>query len=177
MELNALPSTDRCGQTLTYTWQQTAGPDVNLTNPNGALASFVPGEDGAYSFTVTVSNGIFSDEQTVQIGVGETVVTDCPRVDAGTDQEVREGASSLCLDGAGSASASGLPLDFEWFQIDGVEVEFSNPFVSKPCIQVPQDVCGDHVLVFELTVTEPGGCRRTDSIAVAVTEYEKMSIR
>ncbi|PWW12208.1 MULTISPECIES: S8 family serine peptidase [Pseudidiomarina] len=68
VQLDASGSTDADGDTLTYSWSQTSGPSVSLTNASQAIASFVvPGleEDSNVSFTVTVSDGMASSEQTV----------------------------------------------------------------------------------------------------------------
>jgi hypothetical protein len=55
--LNGCNSYDPLGETLTYTWLQTGGPSVSLTNPTSCNPSFTPGAPGTtYNFRLTVTN-------------------------------------------------------------------------------------------------------------------------
>jgi hypothetical protein len=55
--LNGCNSYDPLGETLTYTWLQTGGPNVSLTNPTTCNPSFTPGATGTtYNFRLTVTN-------------------------------------------------------------------------------------------------------------------------
>jgi hypothetical protein len=55
--LNGCNSYDPLGETLTYTWLQTGGPQVSLTNPATCNPTFTPGANGTtYNFRLTVTN-------------------------------------------------------------------------------------------------------------------------
>ncbi len=171
--LDGSASTDPDGDALTYLWQQTCGPvNVNLTNPNGAMASFVPQVKGVYCFTLTVSDGCNSDEDTVQIPVFSDPDIGRPLANAGSDFTVNEGERSICLTGINSADPNGRPLTFSWMQLSGREVSLSNPFVAEVCFDAPEDVCGDQSLVFELTVVNDIQLRDKDEVAVTVRDLD-----
>lgn len=70
--LSAAGSTDPDGDTLTYSWAQTAGPSVTLSGANTVSASFTApavNEDTTFTFQVTVSDGEFSDTASVSVVV------------------------------------------------------------------------------------------------------------
>lgn len=74
--------TDPDGDTLTFAWQQTAGTAVTLTNANAATATFTaPATAGTLTFQLTVSDGIASDTDSVDV-----VVTTTPAPPATTPQ-------------------------------------------------------------------------------------------
>ncbi len=169
VELSAQASTDLNGTSLTYLWQQTSGPNVDMTNPNGPETSFVPNEKGVYCFALTVSNGSFSDEDTVCISVAGNGSCGSTIASAGANDIVNENRM-ICLDGGNSANQAGLPLGYEWAKISGPETQLPSPFDEKLCITAP-DVCGDQMLVFELTVTtEDFNCRATDEVVITIRD-------
>jgi len=64
------------GDSLTYAWEQTAGPNVVLSDPNIAQPSFTSpdvaiGSPAVLSFQLTVNDGIASNNDTVNITVLE----------------------------------------------------------------------------------------------------------
>lgn len=68
--LSAAGSTDPDGDVLTYSWTQTAGPTVTLAGSNSATATFTaPNQTAALTFSVTVSDGEFSDSAAVTVNV------------------------------------------------------------------------------------------------------------
>lgn len=72
VSLSAAGSTDVDGDTLTYSWIQTAGPSVSLTGATSASAGFVAPEFAAninLTFSVTVSDGFESNTATTSVMV------------------------------------------------------------------------------------------------------------
>jgi len=72
VSLDASSSTDADGDTLSYSWTQSSGVMVSLTDPTSAIASFTAPEvanDEVLSFTVTVSDGTDSSAATVETTV------------------------------------------------------------------------------------------------------------
>lgn len=65
--------TDVDGDTLTYSWQQTAGHTVTIADGNAAVATVANAneESGTLTFEVTVSDGNLSSTATVSISVAE----------------------------------------------------------------------------------------------------------
>ena len=69
--LDGRESTDPDGQSLSYTWVQTAGPTVSLDTELQVMALFEPRAAGTYSFELTVSDGALADSAQAQLEVLE----------------------------------------------------------------------------------------------------------
>ena len=95
--LTGLASTDPEGQSLTYTWVQTSGPTVTLSNANAAQPTFTAPEgltNSTVQFALTVSDGTnTSSVDTVAITINAD--NDAPSANAGADQTVTEGAVEI----------------------------------------------------------------------------------
>ncbi|MEW5945552.1 MAG: PKD domain-containing protein [bacterium] len=65
--LSGAGSSDPDGDTLTYSWEQTAGPTVQLSTTSGVSTTFSPGVTGTYIFKLTVNDGHFSRADTVSV--------------------------------------------------------------------------------------------------------------
>ena len=109
------------GQPLTFSWQQTGGPAVQLQSTTSSSTSFAPPSVSAettLTFTVTVSDGEHQASDTVSITIQPNRP---PTVNAG-DQSVLEDLSRqiLGLSGGGS-DPDQCPLTFSWVQVGGPE--------------------------------------------------------
>lgn len=62
------------GETLTYAWTQTGGPNVTLANANTATASFTPTQADTYTFTLTVSDSLATNTDTVTVTVQQAPI-------------------------------------------------------------------------------------------------------
>ena len=123
-------SSDPDGDDLTYTWRQTAGPEVDLYNAASATPAIVPVEPGTYVFALVVSDGITvskADEVEVRV-VGRNTP---PVADAGGDQTVEVG-DVVVLDGSGSSDVDEDVLIYSWTQTSGSAVQLSDPAASAP---------------------------------------------
>lgn len=82
VHLNGLNSSDPDGDTLTYLWTQSQGPQtVALVNANSGVAAFVAPAAGTYIFTLTVNDGKASDEDTVKVEVVNQLPSNKVRLD------------------------------------------------------------------------------------------------
>ena len=73
--LDASGSTDPEGDTLSYAWAQTSGPSVTLSSATAASVTFTAPSSSSPStvaFTLTLSDGVSSVEETVSVSVGAT---------------------------------------------------------------------------------------------------------
>ena len=62
--------TDADGDTLTYDWSQTGGPDANLTQTSKSFLSFLPQKAGNYTFQLVVNDGeVDSEASSVMVTV------------------------------------------------------------------------------------------------------------
>ncbi len=157
--------TDPEGQNLQYTWVQTGGPPVELSDPHAVNPTFTAPNVSAptpITFELHVSDGQHTSVDTVTIHVaGEN---DAPVVDAGTDQEVDAGAA-VRLYGSG-ADPEGEAVTYQWFQTSGPTVALSDPTAPRPTFVAPQGLANTE-LTFELRVSD-GRHESTDTVTVRV---------
>jgi hypothetical protein len=155
-----------------YSWQQTGGnPSVTLTDANTAKASFIApivGPEGtSLTFQLTVGYGYsFSDTDTTIVNVA--FVNDPPTADAGPDKNVDE-ETTVTLDGSNSSDPDDGIESYRWKQIAGPSVSLSDPEAVQPTFLAPNVSEDGTSLTFELTVTDTGGLKATDTTTVNVT--------
>jgi hypothetical protein len=158
-----------------YFWEQTGGsPSVILKDVNTAKTSFIApivGPEGTsltLQLTVDYSfpNGfIFSDTDTAIVNV--LFVNDPPTADAGPDQNVEE-EITVTLDGSNSSDPDDGIESYRWKQVAGPSVSLSDPEAVQPTFLAP-NVGPDGVsFTFELTVTDVGGLKASDTAIVNV---------
>jgi hypothetical protein len=167
--LNAADSADLDGDALTFAWNQTEGPLVELINALTANPSFAAPDVGAngakLAFQVTVDDGyggVTSDEVRVNV----QYVNRAPVANAGNDQTPNEG-SLVTLDGTGSDPDENA-LAFSWTQVGGPLVELSDMYAQNPTFIAPAVTRAEDDLVFQLTVNDPYGGTAVDDVKVHV---------
>ena len=163
------------GFIIAYFWQHTGGsPSVTLTDANTAKASFIApivGPEGtSLTFQLTVIyyyyGYIFSDTDTTIVNV--LFVNNPPVADAGPDQNVEE-ETTVTLDGSNSSDPDDGIESYRWKQVAGPSVTLSNPQAAKPTFLAPNVSEDGTSLTFELTVTDTGSLKATDTTTVNVT--------
>ena len=125
--LDGSASSDPDEDPITFSWEQLSGPNVALSNPTSAMASFTSpevSEDTTLIFQLTVSDGQLSDQDQVSILVTSENLP--PVADAGPDQEVEERAE-VFLDGRASSDPNGDAISFQWEQLSGPLVTIAAP--------------------------------------------------
>jgi hypothetical protein len=139
-----------------FSWAQVAGtPAVTLANASTSIASFTaPAVSTTLTFRLTVQ-GPGGPKTTDEVVTVAAIAP--PRANAGPPQSVLSG-STVTLDGSGSTGAS----SFKWVQTGGVAATLSSTTVAKPTFTMPNTA---DPLVFQLTVTGPGG---TDVASVQI---------
>jgi MYXO-CTERM domain-containing protein len=164
--LDGSGSTDPDGDPLTFAWAQTAGPTVTLTSAGGAVASFTPPPAAAtatlLSFRLTVSDGISSSTDSVDVTVG---ANHAPLANPGMAVMVGSG-SVVMLDGSASSDADGDPLTFTWSQTAGPQVTLTG---TGPLARFTAPVVGAETpLTFSLKVSD-GLSETTATVTVTVS--------
>ncbi len=158
--------TDPDGDTLSYSWTQTAGTPVTLSGANTASPTFTAPQvtaDTVLTFSLTVSDGTLSATDTVSITVRN--MNRAPTANAGADQTVDEG-SAVALSGSGT-DPDGDTLSYAWTQTAGPGVALSGANTATPGFTAP-NVTADTVLTFTLTVSD-GTLSATDTVSITVS--------
>jgi hypothetical protein len=131
------------------------------------------GPDGVsftFELTVTDVGGLKATDTTI---VNVIWMNDPPVANAGADQTVLE-KSTVTLDGSNSSDPDDGIASYQWKQVAGPSVTFSDPKDDQPTFEAPSfDDNDDQPLVFELIVTDDGGLQSSDSTNVSVSNFEK----
>ncbi len=153
-------ASDPDGDTISYMWNQTAGPTVALSDDAASSPTFTaPSSAGILTFELTVSDGYDTDTDTVTI----TVVNRPPVASAGADQTVRFG-DTVTLDGSASTDPDGDAITYVWKETSGTGVKLSDTTVQSPTFTAPGSAA---TLTFELTVSD-GEFSSTGTVTITV---------
>ncbi len=157
----------------TYAWTQVRGPRVKLSNPSAANPTFTAPDmedDGAaliFRLTVTDTAGL-SDTDTTIVNISLVVSGNLsPMADAGGDQRVIPG-DTVTLDGSDSSDPDDGISTYAWTQMSGPSVTLSDPSAANPTFVAPAVGPEGATLIFQLTVTDHGGLKATDTCAIQV---------
>jgi len=160
--LDGTGSSDPQGESLTYTWTQVDGPEVELDDEGSPTPGFTaPDGPTTLVFELEVCNESgLCDTDTVTVTVGLLP----PVADAGPDQLVNEGEATR-LDATGSTDPQGAALTYTWTQTGGPAVDLDDPSSADPSFTAPD---GPATLVFEVEVCNESGLCDTDTVTVTV---------
>ena len=159
--LDGSGSTHSTGGVIGYSWTQTSGPTVTLSNNGvGVQPTFTaPASSATLVFSLqAVGSGITGGTDTVTITVSER-----PTANAGSDQEVASG-SIVTLDGSGSTDPESDSLTYSWTRIAGPTVQLSNNGDVQPTFTAPT---GPATITLRLEVND-GTSKSTDSVIITV---------
>jgi len=106
--------TDDDGDPLTYSWKQTGGPPLNLTNLSSPSFTFSPNRSGTYRFQVKAYDGYLSSAPAL---FNATVSNRAPGVVTGPDIFRMKGESATLL--ATTQDPDSDLLSYEWTQVSG----------------------------------------------------------
>jgi tetratricopeptide (TPR) repeat protein len=148
------------GDTLTYSWIQTAGPNVTLNGANSPIATFTAPSNNISSDTALIFKLTVKDSKNAT-GVDDVKVTDKyipppnqpPTANAGVDQTVNAG-DNVHLDGTKSKDPDGSIASYSWKQVGGPAVTLDGANTAAPTFTAPSNISSSVVLVFGLTVTD-----------------------
>jgi VCBS repeat-containing protein len=168
-------SFDTEGESITYQWDQIAGPPVTLSDPQTANPTFTAptvggpgGESLVFRLTVTDEEAAQAIDTAI-VNVTLPLANRPPEADAGTDQNVEEG-ETVTLNGSNSFDPDGDNLSYQWDQIAGPPVTLlPDPTAEKPTFTAPFVESAGLSSTFELTVTDTNGLQATDTSIVNVT--------
>ena len=121
-----------------------------------------------FELTVTDENGLTSTDACIVNVCGQN---EPPTANAGSAIEVSSG-QSVVLDGTGSLDDGGT-LTYSWLQTEGPAVTLTDAGSDKPEFISPAVGPEGASLTFQLTVTDQGGLKDTDSCIVNVTSQNQ----
>ena len=139
-------------------------------DPATRTLSGTPTTVGSYAFTYRAddADATRTDADAALLTFAVTVhrPNRTPTPVAGADQAVLPGVP-VTLDGSASSDPDGHTLAFAWSQTAGEPVTLTGAATARPSFVAPWQP-GD--LVFELTVTDPGGLSASDTVIVTVRD-------
>lgn len=159
-------SSDPNGDSLTFQWTQTDGPDVTLAGAGSARAAFTaPSEAAILAFELRVEDPDGNtDTDNVIITVTANPGNRPPLADAGPDRSVRHG-QRVTLNGAGSSDPDEDFLTFQWSQSAGTMVTLEDADTATPAFTAPGE---NATLTFQLRVRDPFDAEDIDVVVVTV---------
>jgi K319L-like, PKD domain/Bacterial Ig domain/Calcineurin-like phosphoesterase len=178
--LDGTKSTDEDGKLVSYKWEQTDGPKVDIMNSDEAKASFnAPSlsEDSKLVFKLTViddQDASNSDDVTIDVTKIENIP---PKAEAGRNQKASAN-TEVTLDGTKSTDEDGKLVSYKWEQTDGPKVDIMNSDEAKASFNAPS-LSEDSKLVFKLTVIDDQDASDSDDVSIEVksnTESESNEV-
>ncbi len=169
--LDGSNSRDTDGQIAAYSWRQTRGSPMTLSDTSEAQPTFtaldgdLAGQALMFELTVTDNSGLTGTDQ---VTVNITSENLPPVADAGPDQTAGE-EELVTLDGSNSSDSDGWIASYLWHQISGTPMMLSDITTARPAFIVSSDIMGEESLMFELIVTDNGGLQNTDRVTVNIT--------
>jgi len=173
--LIAANSTDPEGGPLTYSWAQTGGPTITLSGAGTVTATFTApdvgqaGEDLSFSVTVTDPEGAHS---TASVVVHVSPRSNRPPVAVADPADPAATGGLVVLDGSRSSDPDGDALTYAWTQTNGPGVTLTGGASATATFTAPDSGAGGAELVFQLTVSDPGGLSSAQEVTVAVGQTD-----
>ena len=173
-----------CPGIPTYTIAAVAGPGGSIF-PHGDVLVY---QDSEITFTIA-PNSDYSVSQLQVDGDAKNIATSYtfsnvgsdhtievsfaanthpPVADAGPPQIVEEG-ETVTLDASQSTDPNDVVVNYEWAQIDGLQVSLSDENAVKPTF-VAAPTTEDTTVVFQLTVYDSGGLSDSDTVEITIKE-------
>lgn len=157
-------ASDADNDSLTFTWVQTAGTPVALSNATSAVATFIAPETvtgETLTFRLTVSDGSALASDTVDVQV--TPVNRAPVVTASSASANERSTASITATGV---DPDGDALTYTWSHVSGPQVSLQNANTATVSFETGE-VTADTVITVRVTVSD-GTATASHDVAVTV---------
>jgi hypothetical protein len=166
--------TDSDGSISSYSWTQSGGTSVTLSDVNTSTISFLSPDivnDETLTFTLTVTD---DDGSTGSNSVSVTVlhINAAPTISAGDNSEAMEGDTVTLIGTSSYIDSSNLT--YSWIQTSGASVTIENSDSLTASFD-SLDINQEQTLSFEITVNDNAGADNsivTDSVEVTIKPYD-----
>lgn len=165
--LNGDQSTDADGDTLSYSWTQTSGTAVPLSDNTSQSPEFQAPEllaDETLIFQLEVSDGSDTNSDTVEVTI--TADNDLPTADAGNDITIDEDENGT-LNGSASIDPENQALTYTWLQVSGPSITLSDPNSVQPTFTTG-NYLADSEAEFQLTVNDGENNSNVDNVLITI---------
>ena len=164
--LDASTSSDPDGNPLAFSWTQTSGPSVTLSNATAQKPTFTapePSDNNVLTFRLIVNDGtVDSNPASVNIRINRP-----PVADAGADQKVKP-FDTVTLNGSSSKDPDDDPLTVKWLQTAGPTVTLSQTTSMNPTFVAPRVSATNNVLTFQLIVNDSTVDSAPDTVDLSI---------
>jgi hypothetical protein len=164
--LNGTGSYDLDGNILTWDWNCSSHPTLNIINENSSKPSFIPNSLGLYGFTLRIldDRGSWAEEDFVNVTIIEQ--NKRPKAFAGDDFSTNLNERTV-LNGSASYDIDGEIFTWEWICTNDLDLILENGNSSKPSF-TPDNII---TYVFTLRVIDNFGLwSNIDTVNVTVIE-------
>ena len=157
--LDGSASSDPDGDELSHNWSQPSNQDINFSSTTDINAAFIAATPGTYTFTLTVSDGEFTDSAIVKLDI--TQANRAPIFTSPDTASVNETTSGVIYTATAEDPDAGDTLSFSivggadrnFFSLSGADLSFT----SAPDYENPADSDRDNVYQLRLRVTDASG--------------------
>ena len=164
---------DPDGDSLSYSWTQTSGPQLSLAGSNTDTVSFTApevGADSAVELEVSVDDGR-GGSATDAVVITVRHINKLPVLSAGDDLELAEGSLVNLI--AEASDADGDSLSYSWTQTSGPAVSLSGADSANASFTAPE-VAENIALGFSVSVNDGNGGSASDALLVTVLHVNKL---
>jgi hypothetical protein len=162
------------GEFIFYSWSQTEGATVALSDPTSPTPEFIApavGPEGVsltFLLTVTDQGGLKDTDSCIV-----NVISDNQPPEAVTDEYVEATTDTIVtLDGTLSTDIDDGIEDYRWCQLEGPPVTFDNPKAAQVKFNAPAAGQYGSNLLFALKVKDKGGLKKSAKSAVFVQKKD-----
>jgi len=178
--LDGTRSIDIDGSIVSYSWKQTSGMGVTLSDPTSIQPNFKApdvGREGAaltFDLTVTDTGGLYHSDSCI---VNITWQNQPPKAVVTPDYTEAPEGTLVTMDASGSSDSDDGIASYAWSQVEGDPVALSNPTLAVTTFTAPKTESFDKNIKLKLTVKDHGGLQATADSSIYVIQNGTSNIQ